>query len=488
MKKALWLILSSVSFVLLGFIYFDSHLDKIYVARADYYFRNNDIESAVHFYEKAFESGATDSKSRNNYVNLVINSPLNIEAQDRLVKFIKYSVEDDAKYRAVSFLSDLRAEIYRKYPDNYISQATYNQKIMRWGEPLITYGYFNQEDAPEYYIKAINNAFSVWEGNLDKKVMFKKSDKNPNILIRFNEIRSAADENEKYIAAYTQPVVEQGILKNMIINCYLKTPDGKNFSENQIYNNALHEIGHALGFMGHSDYKKNIMHMTSDTAAVTNDIRKSLTKSDINTMKLLYDTKPDITNTKAASGKYTRYLVIGNDAEVANAKIKEAKTYIKKAPNLTGGYIDLADAYTAREEYSKALKCLNKALMIAKDNNNIYMIYYNMALINYYLEDYVNAAECLKKSGAYQNSSSAKYLLAQIYVKSGKKDEAIGIYEDLILKNPSEIDYVIGLTNIYVKDKEYIKARRVLKEFVAKNPSERNNSRFAPYGIIRMFL
>jgi outer membrane protein assembly factor BamD (BamD/ComL family) len=62
------------------------------------------------------------------------------------------------------------------------------------------------------------------------------------------------------------------------------------------------------------------------------------------------------------------------------------------------------------------------------------------------------------------------------------------MYEYLISKYPSNIEYVIALTNIYVRDNEYLKARKVLKRFISKNPQERTNSRLAPYGIIRLGL
>ena len=40
------------------------------------------------FYEKAFELGLNSEKSRDIYINSIINSPLNIESQEKLVNFI----------------------------------------------------------------------------------------------------------------------------------------------------------------------------------------------------------------------------------------------------------------------------------------------------------------------------------------------------------------------------------------------------------------
>lgn len=488
MKKAFWLILSVISFILCGLVYFYSHSDTINVAKADYYFKKNNIDAAIKFYEQAFDSGSLNKKARNNYVNLIINSPMDADAQERLVKFIKYPQNDEAREKANIFLTELRYEIHKKFPDNYVSQCTYNQKIIRWSGNTITYSFTNQEEAPEYYTQEIEKAFETWEKELDGAVKFKKVENDSQIIICFNTAETSANENEKYIAAITKPIINSNMLENIVTDYYLKTPNGEFFTENQIYNTALHEIGHTLGFWGHSNYPKNVLHMSTDTVTVTNDLRKTLTDSDINTIKLLYKIKPDISDNKTAKGEYTKYLILGNDMAVANAKIKEAKNYIQKAPNLPAGYIDLADGFVATEEYPKALKSLDKALMLAKDEDTVYSIYYNMALVYFYMSDYENALKFLEKSGKLRNTEPSLYLLARIYTLSGAKNEAINIYEDLISKNPSNIEYVIGLTNIYVKDFAYLKARAVLRDFLTHNPNEKNNPRLNPYGIVRIGL
>lgn len=491
MKKR-WILLSLLCFILCGFVYCDSFSGKFDVLKADYYLKANQKEKAAEFYEKAIDSGDTSLKARNNYVKILTELPADIKTQERLLKITKSPIYDEAQYMANSYLYDLRYEIFRKYPDNHITQATYNQNIVHWADGIITYGYVNPDKAPEYYLVEIENAFLTWEDalneKLDKKFQFKKTDRTPQIVIRFNNSKTIAGRNEKFVAAKTEPIINSNYLKNMVIDYYLTSPDGENFSQNQVYNTALHEIGHALGFMGHSDNSKNIMYMSTDNITVSNDLRKSLSDSDINTIKLLYLIKPDITNKQSPKGEYLKEIVLGNETETSNAKMREARTYIKKAPNLPNGYIDLADAYVTQKEYEKAVKCLDKALMLAKDNDTLCMIYYNLAITNFYLSNYEEAKSYLEKSGQYKNTETAQRLMAQIYSETGGKIEAVNLYEDLISKHPSNIDYVIALTNIYVKDRAYLKARSVLKNFMKNNPSEKNNPIFAPYGILRIFL
>jgi tetratricopeptide (TPR) repeat protein len=470
------------------FVYISSHSEQISLARANYYLSNNNTEAALKYYEQAFEQGSEDTKARYNYITLLLDTSSSTETQEKLEKFIKYPVDDGARYKASSFLSDLRYDIHRKYPDNYVSQGTYNQKVIRWSENPITYGFKNADKAPEYFVSQIETALEVWETELNGKVSFKKAEHNPNIIICFNEKATEAEKEEKYVVAITKPVITGNALKNMVMDFYLTSPDGEYFTENQVYNTALHEIGHALGFMGHSEQKRNVMHMSTDTKTVTNDLRKKLTNSDINTMKLWYSIKPDITDGKYLNGEYIKYLVLGNETEVVNAKLREARTYIKKAPNLPAGYIDLADSFVSMQEYAKAAKCLNKALSLATDNETLEMIYYNLSLTHFLMKDYDSAIEYYNKSGNLKNTESSLHLLAQIYNAAGKKHQAIDIFEDLISKNPSNIEYVIALTNIYVRDNELMKARAVLKRYISKNPYDKHNPRLAPYGIIRMFL
>ena len=261
-NKNQWIVASVVCVVLSGFIYVNSHTEKVMSAMANYYFKKNDTVNAMKYYENAFELGYQDVKARDTYINLIINSPLNTDNQEKLVKFLKLNVDDGANYKAEYFLADIKRDVAKKYPDNYITQTAFNQKVMRWSEVPVTYSFTNQEIAPEYYVKEIENAFSEWEKATDHKILFSQSDINPNILIRFNTDNPADDEDKKYVVAYTTPQVQGDKLKIMTIDFYTKAPDGEAYSENQVYNTALHEIVHALGFMGYSDYKKNIMYLT----------------------------------------------------------------------------------------------------------------------------------------------------------------------------------------------------------------------------------
>ena len=482
-------ILFVLLFLSLGLLWYkNTHQAEIASYLGDYYFKKNDMLKAQQFYEKAFELGANDTKQRDLYVNSIINSPMNTDSQEKLVKFIQLPSNDGAKLKAEYFLYDFKREIHRKYPGNYISQAPFNQKIIRWDNMPITYNFVKNSYTPEYFTQEVENAFTEWEKLTDHKLLFTREENNPNIIISFNENNPADEEAKKYVVAYTIPEIESNMLKSAEIKFYLKEPDGEYYSPNQVYNTALHEIVHALGFMGHSYERENIMYLSKDSVSVMKDVRETPTEADIMTVELLYKIKPDISNTKKTKGEYIPYLVLGNQEEVNTAKTKEAKHYIRKAPSLPIGYIDLAESYAAKKEYSKAIKALEQAERLADTEDVKYIVYYNMGVVYYYIDHIELAENYVERAMKIQKTEELEYLLAEIYTKNKDYQKAVPQYKKLISQNPQNIEYAINLANIYIINHQYLKARQVLKNHIKHNPQNKNNPRFNSYGIIKAFL
>lgn len=464
------------------------NLDKVFSFQANRCFEKNQLSCAQNYYEKAFDLGLHKLEDRERYVNSIINEPLDIKSQEKLLKFQKYPISDSVNIKVKYFLNDLKQEIHKSYPKNYITPAVYNQKIIRWGKLPITYSFVNDQNVPEYFKQEITKAFMEWEKSTSHAVMFAEEEQNPNIVINFMLHNPADEDDKKYVVAYTVPQINTNELEKMTINFYLKDPQEEYFSKNQVYNTALHEIVHAIGFMGHSSQKDHIMYITKDTKSIINDTRETLSRPDINTVKLLYSIKPDITNSTELVGDYLPSLVLGDEEEVTSAKIREAKNYIKKAPYLPAGYIDLAEGYVSIQEYPKAIKSLEKALRLADSDEIKKMVYYNLAITYFYIDHLELSKNYLEKAMEIQDGEEMHYLLAEIYSKSNKTEDAEKEYKKLLKNNPDNIDYVIALTNMYIKKKEYNKARKVLKNYSKHNPDAKNNPRLAPYGILRSFM
>ena len=166
----------------------------------------------------------------------------------------------------------------------------------------------------------------------------------------------------------------------------------------------------------------------------------------------------------------------------------EAKRYIQNAPSIVAGYIDLAESYSVNKEYPKAIKALEHALKIADTDELINIVCFNLALTYFNIDHMEMAKDYIYKSIAIENTEEKRFLLAEIFSKSGENSSAEREYKYLIKKNPKNIEYTSALTNLYVMNKNYFKARKILSDFVKINPSEKKNPRFKPYGILRILL
>lgn len=459
---------------------------NIYAFLSGYYFEHNDILKGQSFYEKSYKLGNTDKNLRNTYVNSLLNSNLTIEAQEKLAKIATDEIPDISQTRAQYALLKLYREVIKKYPRNYIKQAPYNNKIMHWGKMPITYMFINSYEAPLYYTQEIKTAFIEWERASMHKISLKETtDENADIVIEFIKNESEDFEyNKKYVVAYTIPNLKGNKLERMEIKFNIKNLYGQYYEQNQIHNVALHEIFHALGFMGHSYNKTDIMFMSNES--YNNDERKILNRADTETLRLLYKIKPDITNGKSERivYEYVPYVVLGNSEDINNSKIKEAANYIKRAPNLPGGYIDMAESFAAKKQYTQAVQVLNKALSLSDNNDTNYIVYYNLAVCYFYLGDYKNSEIYIKKAKSLNNSEELHLITAEIYVKQNLTKQAISEYRELLKQSPNNIEYVINLANIYVKKHDYFGARKLLKNYIKNNPREKNNERLKSYGIL----
>ena len=466
--------------------YIKDNSAKLYSALGDINFSLNNKKIAAQCYEKSFELGNSNQIQRQRYLNILIPEKsvyLSIPLQEKLVNLAEDKIQDGISKKAEYFLEDLKYELHRKYPLNYIKQAPQNRKIIRWNKFPITYSFEAQSGVPKYFEQEIENAVNEWQKT--GIVSFAQDDKAPNILIRIvNNNVTNAEYGKKYVIAYTEPSILADRLEKMTITFNTKSPDNSLFTQNQIYNTALHEIFHALGFMGHSYDKHNIMYLSKRNEDVINDARAKLTDADISTLKLLYEIKPDITNFESDDAKYIPYLILGDEEDINYSKEKEARNYIRKAPNLAGGYVDYAETLVSQKRYSEAIKILEKCLNISdnsKDTN--YILYYNLAVCYFYIDNTEMADLYIKKAMQIKDTSELHYLYAENALKAKDIKAAIKEYQELVNKYPHNIDFTIGLANIYIKNYKYIDARRVLKEFIKNNPDKVKDSQFKQYKI-----
>lgn len=351
-----------------------------------------------------------------------------LSVQKQIFELSQEPKEDRAVFEAKQQIINWNKKIMLNYGSNYIEQAPFDSKILRWNPATfpLKVAIDGGADIPEYYKVEINRAFQQWQNSTGfLKFAVDSNLKDANIIVKFLPLpkNNCDSVGCKYVVAYTEPEIKSGLLKKMTITMYDRDAMGNYFSDRELYNTILHEIGHALGVMGHSYSTEDLMYMSStgEQNSIFARYRSSfqyISAKDLNTIKLLYNLTPDITNTDLSKLKTDGLIygpvVLGGTDKITKRKINEAENYIKKAPNLPNGYIDLAAAYAEQGNVKKAEKNLKIALSYSKTHDEQYLIYYNLSVV--YLNNNMpkEALEAAQQAKQISNTEEIAELIGNI--------------------------------------------------------------------------
>ncbi len=126
----------------------------------------------------------------------------------------------------------------------------------------------------------VQKAFNTWQSATGfTKFRFVDTEKKiPHIIVKFSDnnpnTSGSQFENAVGLAHSYTPT---GYYAKAVITIWLTYPGTDKFmTDTQIYSIALHEIGHALGLIGHSPYKNDIMYFQEhgQTTLSDNDIAR----------------------------------------------------------------------------------------------------------------------------------------------------------------------------------------------------------------------
>jgi len=437
------------------------------------------------------------------YVQTLLKLKPTFDVQRDFYYISQAGFDDSADLIADRQIAKWRGIILSSSGPNYIERVPYIGKVLRWDVkkfPLKVYIQSNSPAAPTYYQDQIKRAFMQWQASTSGLIRFQfvDNEKDADIFAYINtseDMKKCTEDNCKYSVANTEPILSGDLLKKMEISFYDSNNLGKPFSEREIFATALHEIGHSLGIMGHSQNPDDLMYMSSappDGNVFTFVNLGMITSSDLNTLLLLYKLAPDITSTPRekydTSRQFFPEIVLGNDEQVNSNKIIEAQNYIKEAPDSSNGYVELALAYNEMKQYSKAAEAFERAANLCSNDEEKFMVYFNFAAMYTNIKDWSNALMYARLAKSINSSADIDGLLGYIYYNSGDKVLAKSSYTEALQEDPTNIINSINLAVAYFREFNFVMAGRTLNNLVAANPDARNDPRVKAFGWLMLFF
>lgn len=383
-------------------------------------------EESLPYFEKSLFAQPKGILARFYYVTALSKSKPTYSVQKKLYEMANSNILDEASKYAQSQVVSMRYKLLDGIGKNYILNTAMGNDILHWdirSFPLKVY-IDSPGAVPDYYVENINKALKLWS---DSTNFVKFTQVNTlgqaDIVITFKDIPSDMCTGQicKYTVAYTEPSIDSNkLLKKMTLTFYKTNPHNEKFSQKEIYNTALHEIGHTLGIMGHSETPEDIMYAMKpsdlDAFSLFRSNNQGLTMTDLQTLVLLYRIEPTISNVKNLHSENFYYapLIMGSDEVRLQKKLGEFKKYIEDYPNAASGYINLASVYVDLGDYASALEHLAKAERVAYSTDERYLIHYNRAIIYFNQQDYTKSLDSANQAKSIKEDLNVDNLIQEI--------------------------------------------------------------------------
>lgn len=400
-------------------------------------YKKQEYSNAHKYLKNAYNFSKHNKDYRYYYVKTLTHLKPTLTVQKEIFELASSSQKDSAQQIAERTVTNWKNKIISYIGDNYIEQAPLDKGIMRWDSAKfpLKVAIINsvKSNIPAYYNTEILKAFGQWQASTNFITFATtNSEKDANIIVKITPTPSnlCSEKNCKYVVGYTTPDYKDSKLNSMTIVLYSNDPNGNFFSDKELYNTILHEIGHALGIMGHSYSSEDLMYMATENDnnyyAPYRSSFQYLSSKDINTIKLLYKMFPNITNTPLENletkGQIYAPIILGTSSQISSRKLKEAQNYVKNAPDIAGGYIDMGIAYAELNRYKDAIKSLEKGYTLTKSDNEKYIILYNLAAIYMNIQKYDTALEYAQQAKQLYDNEEIKELIMNIkHAKLTKK-------------------------------------------------------------------
>lgn len=305
---------------------------------------------------------------------------------------------------------------YARYQDNYLDYIVADSGgIKKWqNSPLAVYVQTSN------YKPSVEKAFMQWQAKTNKVVSFNfvNNPAQAKIVVDFKNKLESTSTDEGFFAGFTKPYYSGNYLAKAEIHILTVNPQtNQAFDDTFVYSTVLHEIGHSLGFIGHSPNANDVM------AATSLDPKITLTQRDTNTMILFY--------------KMDNKTYLARQKGTTDVKLQQALDYVKNTPAKSIGWSNLGDVYIGKKMYTDAIKSYKQAVSIEPDRANSYS---SLGVAYRLSGDKQNAYLNIKKACDLDKTNTV-YLnqLAAISAESGHKDVARTYIQSFLKTNPQEI-------------------------------------------------
>lgn len=403
---------------------------KTYSYRGDYYavgvdaFKKGSFSQAETNFEHAVRINPRNVNARYYLAQVYLKENKISDATEQYNRIILLAPTSDAavySQKGLSLIKQASAEKgsiaavgeFDNYKDNYLSYVLANDgQIMKWASfPVNVY------IEPKKQKPLAQKAFQIWQDRSNNLVSFNfiNSPKGAQITIDFKDKLETTSTKESYIAGYSKPYYQgDNIVKSEIHILAIDPDTKKDLDDAFVTFSTLHEIGHSLGFKGHSPNQNDVMFASSATP------RLDLSQRDLNTLYVFY--------------KINKTALAESSKGQSDVKLQQAISYVKSTPDKAVGWANLGDIYRGKKMYTDAINNYQKAISIEPSKPD----FYNLIGITYLAKgDTANAYPNLKKACDIDTSNIFYlYQFANYCANTGHKDVGKTYVDSFVKANP----------------------------------------------------